>query len=178
MRNISASCQDEEEAAEEAFMPRVIAEAPLDVKRSKCAPLLAIPLEEFMIVDVNGRLISVNGNFACGTCSQQEAPAVGLDVHKHIAAQVSEAFRKVASRFSFNTLRADRHGDVDAALRASIRTSVAAVGFEVLEFGLCYKRDTRRALDSRLPRRKYKSSRLEGWVLPTAASDFMKCFLF
>lgn len=93
-------------------------------------------IQELKVVDVKGNPIMISGNLAYQIYSVKKARVDVVDANLYLRQQAPMILRKVASQYSYDALRTDSTGQVEAALRAGLQTAVADAGVQVLQFDL------------------------------------------
>jgi regulator of protease activity HflC (stomatin/prohibitin superfamily) len=93
-------------------------------------------IKELKVVDAKGNPIMISGNLAYRVYSVKKARVDVADAHNYIYQQAPMVLRKVASRFTYDMLRGDSHGEVEGALRSNLQEAVSEAGVEVLKFDL------------------------------------------
>jgi len=93
-------------------------------------------LQDLKVVDSKGNPIMISGNIAYQIYSVKKARVDVVDYFSFLRQQAAMILRKVASQQSYDELRCDHSGTVQAALRSTLQTAVADIGIEVLQFDL------------------------------------------
>lgn len=91
---------------------------------------------ELKVVDLRGNPIMISGNVAYQIYSVKKARVDTIDADTYVRQQAPMVLRKVASQYSYDDLRGDSTGQVEASLRNSLQKAVADAGVKVLQFDL------------------------------------------
>lgn len=95
-----------------------------------------IQMNDLKIVDAKGNPIIVSGNIAYQMYSVKKAKVDVVNSDTYLFQQAPMALRKVASKFTYDTLRSDVSGEVERMLRSTLQQSVVDAGIQVLKFDL------------------------------------------
>lgn len=93
-------------------------------------------IQELKVVDAKGNPIMISGNIAYQIYSAKKARVDVLCADTYVRQQAPMILRKVASQYSYDDLRSDHSGQVEAALRRTLQQGVADAGVQVLQFDL------------------------------------------
>jgi hypothetical protein len=104
--------------------------------RSVSTALQTMDMQELKVVDVKGNPIMISGVIAFQIYSVKKARVDVVDAFSYLRQQAAMILRKVASQHSYDSLRTDHSGNVEAALRSTLQAAVKDVGVHVLQFDL------------------------------------------
>jgi len=93
-------------------------------------------VQELKVVDSRGNPIMISGNIAYQVYSVKKSRVDTVDAYSYVHQQAPMSLRKVASRYTYDDLRTDQSGAVEAALRHSIQAAVADAGVKIMKFDL------------------------------------------
>lgn len=93
-------------------------------------------MQELKVVDCKGNPILISGNIAYQIYSVKKARVDVVDYYTFLRQQAAMILRKVASQYSYDDLRTDHSGTVQAALRETLQNAVADIGIQVSQFDL------------------------------------------
>lgn len=93
-------------------------------------------IQELKVVDAKGNPIMISGNIAYQIYSVKKARVDTMDADLYVRQQAPMALRKIASQHTYDDLRTDHSGAVEAALRNLLQKCVADAGVRVLQFDL------------------------------------------
>merc|ERR1712061_420697 len=93
-------------------------------------------IKELKLVDAKGNPIMISGNIAFQIYSVKKARVDVVNAEVYVKQQGPMILRKVASKFSYDSLRCDHSGEVERGLRNALQEAVAEAGIRVLQFGL------------------------------------------
>jgi len=97
---------------------------------------MTMDIKELKVVDAKGNPIMISGNLAYRVFSVKKACVDTADASQYVSQQSPMVLRKVASRYTYDTLRSDSSGDVEQSLRSSLQEAVSEAGIQVLKFDL------------------------------------------
>jgi len=93
-------------------------------------------VQELKVVDARGNPIMISGNIAYQVYSVKKSRVDVVDAYSYVHRQAPMILRKVASRHSYDDLRADLTGQVQDALKNSLQAVVADAGVKITQFDL------------------------------------------
>lgn len=93
-------------------------------------------VQELKVVDARGNPIMISGNIAYQVYSVKKSRVDVVDAYSYVHRQAPMILRKVASRHSYDDLRADLSGQVQDALKNSLQAVVADAGVKITQFDL------------------------------------------
>lgn len=93
-------------------------------------------IQELKVVDAKGNPIMISGNIAYQVYSVKKARVEVVDADIYVRQQAPMILRKVASQYTYDDLRTDQSGQVEASLRNSLQKAVADAGVRILQFDL------------------------------------------